>query len=77
MIRTTVAFAGGVVYHGSVDGTIHAFDAESGDELWAHQVSDSLASGSSVVDGTLFVSHGFRFFTASGELEGGVTAFGL
>lgn len=72
-----LTFAGGVVYHGSVDGTIHGLDAESGDELWSHQVSDSMASGSSIVDGTLFVSHGFRFFTGSGELEGGVTAFRL
>lgn len=72
-----LTFAGGVVYHGSVDGTIHAFDAESGSELWSQQVSDSLASGSSLVNGTLYVSHGFRFFTGSGDIEGGVVAFGL
>jgi polyvinyl alcohol dehydrogenase (cytochrome) len=70
-------YAGGVVYHGSVDGAIHALDAASGAELWTVAISSSLASGSSLVDGTLFVSHGFRFFTGSGPIEGGLVAYGL
>lgn len=72
-----LTYAGGVVYHGSVDGTMHALDAASGDALWSQKVSDSLASGSSLVNGTLYVSHGFRFFTGSGDIEGGVVALGL
>ncbi len=72
-----LTYAGGVVYHGSVDGTIHALDATSGETLFSRNLSRSMASGASLVNGMLFVSHGFRFFTGSGAIEGGVTAFGL
>jgi polyvinyl alcohol dehydrogenase (cytochrome) len=72
-----ILFAGGVVYHGSTDGAIHALDASSGAELWASAISGSLASGSSLLDGTLYVSHGFRFFAGSGAIEGGLVAYGL
>jgi polyvinyl alcohol dehydrogenase (cytochrome) len=72
-----ILFAGGVVYHGSVDGSIHAIDAANGSELFAATLSDSLASGASLVDGTLFVTYGFQFFTGGGELDGGLVAFGL
>ncbi|HZO16540.1 MAG TPA: PQQ-binding-like beta-propeller repeat protein, partial [Polyangiaceae bacterium] len=70
-------YAGGVVYHGSVDGTLHAMDAVSGEQLWMQQIGASLASGSSLVNGQLYTSFGFRFFLGSGPIEGGLTAWGL
>jgi polyvinyl alcohol dehydrogenase (cytochrome) len=72
-----LAWAGGVVYHGSTDGTLHAMDADSGEELWSAQVGPSMASGVSLVDGTLFVPYGFRFFLGSGPIDGGLVAYRL
>lgn len=68
-------YAGGVVYHGSVDGTLHAMDASDGSELWTASPGDSMASGPSLVDGRLFVCHGFAFFTSSGPVQGGLAVF--
>jgi polyvinyl alcohol dehydrogenase (cytochrome) len=69
--------AAGVVYHGTIDGTVHARDAMSGDELWAVAPGGDLGGGFSVVDGRLFVGHGFWFFTAPAEPMGGFAAYGL
>jgi polyvinyl alcohol dehydrogenase (cytochrome) len=70
-------WAGGVVYHGSADGTLHAMDADTGDVLWETKAGPSMASGSSLVDGTLYVPYGFRFFLGSGPIDGGLVAYRL
>lgn len=73
-----ITYAGGVVYHSSVDGTVHAKDASTGDELWSKLYGDSMASGTSVVDGTLYVSYGFTFFVGNGsDIDGGLVALSV
>ena len=67
-------FAGGVVYHGSTDGTLHAMDAGDGRELMSWSLGPSMAAGMSLVDGRLFVPVGFRFFFGDGPIEGGLVA---
>jgi polyvinyl alcohol dehydrogenase (cytochrome) len=69
-----LSYGGGVVYHSSVDGTLHAMAAADGTELWSHLFGDSMASGASLVDGTLYVTYGFYFFLSSGDLAGGIAA---
>ncbi len=68
-------YAGGVVYHGSAEGTLHAMDARDGSELWTVAPGDSMASGASLVDGRLFVCHGFAFFTSGGAVQGGLAVY--
>lgn len=73
-----LAFANGVVFNTSTDGTIHAYDAKSGDELWSDKPGALMASGPSVAEGMLFVTHGFTFFkTGGGIIDGGLVAYGL
>ena len=70
-----ILLANGVVYHGSTDGTMHAMDATTGDELWTEQVGTGMASGPSVANGVLLVGHGFSFFAAQADSEGGIVAY--
>ncbi len=76
-----ITFANGVVVHGTIDGTVHAIDAATGVELWTTPVRDdgdgSIGGGFAVVDGTLWVGHGFWFFTAPAQASGGLIAYGL
>ena len=55
--------ADGVVYAGSEDKSVYAFDAETGTELWKFTTSSEFFGihGSSpiVVDGTLYVANEF------------------
>jgi polyvinyl alcohol dehydrogenase (cytochrome) len=72
-----VAVAGGVVYVGSVDGTLRALSASDGADLWSDQPGSLRASGASVVDGSVYACHGYRFFTGSGPVQGGLVAYSL
>jgi polyvinyl alcohol dehydrogenase (cytochrome) len=70
-------WAGGVVFQGTVDGTVHAFDAPTGVELWSVVPGAEMGGGFSVVDGTLYVGHGYWFFTEPTQDHGGFVAYGL
>jgi polyvinyl alcohol dehydrogenase (cytochrome) len=73
-----LAHANGVVFNATTDGTVHAYDAGSGDELWSDKAGALMASGPSVAEGMLFVTHGFTFFkTGGGIIDGGLVAYGL
>ena len=76
-----LAVAGGVVYTGTSDGHLRGFDARSGALLWEDQTGYSMASGQTIVDGTLYTGHGFDFIgLASGAppgQQGGVKAYAL
>ena len=52
-----ISYAGGVIFHSSVDGTVHAKDAASGEELWSQLYGDSMASGTAIVAGTVYVNY--------------------
>jgi polyvinyl alcohol dehydrogenase (cytochrome) len=74
-------WAGGVVYQGTIDGTVHALDAATGVELWSAvpggQRTTGIGGGFSVVDTTLWVGHGYWFITEPGSKLGGLVAYGL
>ena len=73
-------YANGVVYAAHTLGTLRAFDAETGDVLWTDNVGFSQASGTTVSDGRLFVTHGFQFLQivqAAPGMEGGLRVYGI
>lgn len=73
-------YANGVVYSAHTLGLLRAYDADTGEELWARQIGTSLASGQTISDGRLFVTHGFSFIGITGNapgMEGGIQAYGL
>jgi len=73
-------YANGVVYAAHTLGKLRAFNAENGDVLWTEQVGFSQASGTTVSNGRLFVTHGFQFIRivmAPPGMEGGIQVYGL
>ncbi len=70
-------WAGGVVFQGTIDGTVHALDAATGVELWSIVPGGEMGGGFSVVDGSLYVGHGYWFFTEPSIDLGGFVAYGL
>jgi polyvinyl alcohol dehydrogenase (cytochrome) len=71
-----LTLAGGVVFHGTVGGIVHALDAETGIELWSDAPGD-VGGGLSVSNGRLFVGYGWWFFTAPNRATGGFVAYTL
>lgn len=64
-IYASIAAVPGVVLVGTTEGTMHAFDAVTGDELWTHTAPDQVGSGPSVVDGTVYWGYGFALSLGS------------
>jgi polyvinyl alcohol dehydrogenase (cytochrome) len=69
--------ANGVVYQGTIDGTVHALSAADGTELWSDQPGGGIAGGFSIVGGTLYAGHGFWFFAPPASPDGGFVAYSL
>jgi outer membrane protein assembly factor BamB len=55
LIDSSPAVANGVVYVGSEDGDLYAFDAIAGTFLWAAATGSSISSSPAVSDGTVYV----------------------
>jgi polyvinyl alcohol dehydrogenase (cytochrome) len=78
-----LTLAGGVVWHTTIDGTLHGLEAATGVELWnARPGGDDpdagMGGGVAIVDGTVYVGYGFWFFTEPGTLDrGGLVAYAL
>jgi polyvinyl alcohol dehydrogenase (cytochrome) len=72
-----LTWANGVVVHGTIDGTVHALDAETGVELWSDMPGYDIGGGFSIVDGTLFAGYGFWFISAPPKPLGGFVAYML
>jgi outer membrane protein assembly factor BamB len=47
--------AGGLVVFGTINDTLHAVDATSGERAWIFEIGDDVDSSPAVVDGTVFV----------------------
>jgi len=69
--------ANGVVYQGTIDGTVHALSAADGRELWHDQPGGGIAGGFSVSDGMLYVGRGFWFFAPPATPTGGLVAYAV
>jgi outer membrane protein assembly factor BamB/lysophospholipase L1-like esterase len=69
--------ANGVVYHGTIDGTVHALSAADGTRLWSDKPGGDIAGGFSIVGGTLYVGRGFWFFAPPATPNGGLVAYTL
>ncbi len=72
-----MTLAGGVVYHGTIDGRIHAVAASDGSALWSDLPGGDVGGGFTVVNGTLVAGHGFWFFTEPASATGGLVAYRL
>jgi outer membrane protein assembly factor BamB len=53
-INSSPAVAGGVVYVGSDDGSVWAFDASSGASLWSFATGGAVRSSPAIVDGVVY-----------------------
>jgi polyvinyl alcohol dehydrogenase (cytochrome) len=69
--------ANGVVYQGTIDGTVHGLSAADGTQLWSDQPGGGIAGGFSIVGGTLYAGRGFWFFTPPASPAGGFVAYSL
>lgn len=65
-VSSGAALAGGILYMGSADGYVHAFEAATGRPVAVFPTSGAISGGVSVTDGTLFAGsadhevHAFR-----------------
>lgn len=57
-IMGPVAVANHVFYQGLTDGTLEAIDSTSGEQLWKHQLPDTIRGGMAISNGHLFTSTG-------------------
>jgi polyvinyl alcohol dehydrogenase (cytochrome) len=55
----SVSAANGVMYAGSLDGHMYAFDAASGKILWNYQVGGSVLGGPAIVNGVVYWGSGY------------------
>jgi polyvinyl alcohol dehydrogenase (cytochrome) len=83
-----LAFANGLVFNISTDGTLYALDAKNGEELWKEEFKAEVngelrkivaASGPSIAAGRVYACYGFSFFKtgADPDVVGGLVAYGL
>jgi polyvinyl alcohol dehydrogenase (cytochrome) len=69
--------ANDVVYHGTIDGTVHALSTTDGSELWQDRPGGDIGGGFSVSGGTLYVGRGVWFFTQPPMPNGGLVAYAI
>ena len=73
---SSMTLANGVVYQGTVAGTIYALDATDGTVLWSDELPGNFGDGISVANGMLFVGYGFGP-AFSAVRDGGIVAYTL
>ena len=69
--------AGGVVYFGTIDGTLRAHATSDGAPLWTDFPGGDIGGGLTIANGTVVAGHGFWFFTEPGNPTGGLVAYRL
>ena len=72
-----MTFANGVVYQGTIDGTVHALSAKDGTELWSDAPGGGIAGGFSVAGGSLYTGRGFWFSAPPASPAGGFVAYAV
>jgi polyvinyl alcohol dehydrogenase (cytochrome) len=72
----SLTLANGIVFHGTVAGTIYALDADSGTVLWSTEMPGAFGDGISVANGMLFVGYGFSP-GGTAVRDSGIVAFSL
>jgi polyvinyl alcohol dehydrogenase (cytochrome) len=75
-----IAVAGGVMFFTTLDGFIHALDADTGTELWNDHLMNGTATnaggGVTVANGMVFAGAGWQWLPTD-SFAGGLTAYGL
>nr|WP_213805143.1 PQQ-binding-like beta-propeller repeat protein [Granulicella sp. dw_53] len=69
--------ANGVVYFGSMSGTMYALNAKTGAILWSFASGGSVIDAPSIVDGTVYWGSGFHSATILGNNNNKIYAFSL
>lgn len=72
-----MSWANGVVYQGTIDGTVHALAAADGRELWTDRPGGGVAGGFSISDGSLYAGRGFWFMAPPATPNGGLVAYSV
>jgi hypothetical protein len=72
-----MTYVNGVVYQGTIDGTVHALSARDGTDLWSDTPGGGIAGGFSVSHGTLYVGLGFWFMAPPATPNGGFAAYSI
>lgn len=72
-----MSFANGVVYQGTIDGTVHALSARDGTELWSDTPGGGIAGGFSIAGGSLYVGRGFWFSAPPATPGGGFVVYSV
>lgn len=72
-----ITWANGLVYFGTISGSLEVLDAASGEPRWRANAGGPMGGGVSVVNGTVFAGYGFWNFTRPVDLEGGLVAYRL
>jgi polyvinyl alcohol dehydrogenase (cytochrome) len=73
---SSMTLANGVVYQGTIAGTIYALDADDGTVLWSDELPGNFGDGISVANGMLFVGYGFGP-AFSAVRDGGIIAYAI
>jgi len=72
----SLTLANGLLFHGSVAGTIYAFDVSDGTILWSEKLPGNFGDGITVSGGRLFVGYGFSIGLTAVR-DGGIVAYAL
>jgi len=72
-----MTYANGIVYQGTIDGTVHALSAADGRELWSDTPGGGIGGGFSVSKGTLYAGRGFWFAAPPAMPNGGLVAYSV
>lgn len=72
-LMSSPAYSNGIVYFGSKDNNLYAFDAASGTKLWTAATGDSINSSPAVSNGVVYVGssdkNAYAFDAATGALK--------
>jgi len=72
----SMTLANGVLFHGTVAGTIYALDASDGAVLWSDELPGNFGDGISIANGKLFVGYGFGAYFGPAR-DGGIVAYSV
>jgi outer membrane protein assembly factor BamB len=77
MFRAPVCVANGVFYQTLADGSLEAYDAETGKQLWQSTLPSTSRGGIVIANGTLYTNNGEGGLPAEPKSEYSVFAYSI